>query len=354
MGFLDRLNRVAGEVVNPTVITDRAFQRGDRLMARGEQITGRLVGIERKLDGGNDLELFAFDATTTRGPLRAGARVRVDRMERLRLGMAVLLRGDDDGNVVLDWSAMSSGWGLGHGDASQKTLRSAPDDGVKDRALDMRVQRRLTKGTRAAATIRRLERKTVLGLATQNWDVGLELADGRQVAALGDEVPFYASWLAVPGAEVPVALDAKNPDRATVDWPAAANAAAGIAGGMNDAPPPGSVADVLQRDRATEHEAMATGKGAPAAAGAATGSESESDPVLGPIEGVTLDMWAAVEVGTARDRIPPAKYDEYAQTHGVPAGAWAAADAAWRARMTSDWRAGAKIGEALEAARKRR
>lgn len=344
MGFLDRLNRVAGEVVNPTVITDRAFERGERLMARGEQITGRLVGIERKLDGGNDLELFAFDATTTHGPLRAGARVRADRMERLRLGMAVLLRGDDDGKVVLDWDAMSSGWGFGHGEASQKTLRSAPDDGVKDRALDMRVQRRLTKGTPATATIRRLERKTVLGLATQNWDIALELPDGRQVAAHGDEVPFYAAWLAVPGADVPVALDGKNPDRATVDWPAAANLAVGNAGGMNDAPPRGIVADVLQRDRASEHQAMAS----------ATGPDADAAPVLGPIDGVTLDMWAAVEVGTARDRVPPAKYDEYAQAHGVPAGAWAAADAAWRARMTSDWRVGAKIGEALEAARKRR
>lgn len=348
MGFLDRLNRVAGEAVNPTLITDRAYRRGDRLTEEGEQITGRLVGIERKLDDGTDANLFAFEAVTTRGPLRAGARIRTERMERLRLGMPVILRGDERGKVVLDWDAMCAGWGFGPGFAAQKTLRSAPEDGVEDRALDMGVKRRLKKGTPATATIRGLERRVVLGLATQNWNIALELDGGGEATARGDEVPFYASWLAAPGVRVPVALDAKDPGRATIDWPAAAVAAAGDAGAMNDAPPAGSVAEVLERARGAEPEVV------PAAAGTTGPAEPASEPGLDPIEGVTLEMWAAVEIGTGRDRVPPAKYDEYAQTHGVPAGAWAAADAGWRARMTSDWRVGAKMGEALEAARKSR
>ena len=68
----------------------------------------------------------------------------------------------------------------------------------------------------------------------------------------------------------------------------------------------------------------------------------------------------ARDLGGGRDRRraatawPPADYDAYAQRHGVPAGRWAAIDAAWQARMTSDWRIGAQMGEALEAARKRR
>ena len=70
---------------------------------------------------------------------------------------------------------------------------------------------------------------------------------------------------------------------------------------------------------------------------------------------MSLETWAAVEVGTARERVPPADYDAYAQGHGVPAGRWEAVNAAWQARMMGDWRVGAaKIGEALEAAKKRR
>jgi len=51
--------------------------------------------------------------------------------------------------------------------------------------------------------------------------------------------------------------------------------------------------------------------------------------------------------------VKPADHDAYAQSHGVPAG-WDAIGAAWQSRMIGDWRVGVKIGEALEAAKKRR
>jgi hypothetical protein len=345
MGFLDRLNRAAGDVVQP-VFSDPSFKRGDRVLERGEQISGRIVGIERKLDGGNDTELFAFEATTLRGPLRAGARVRTDRMERLRLGMPVLLRGDDSGHAVLDWPAMSAGWGFGEGNVSQKLLRKPPDDGIREAALDMRVERRLKKGTPARATVTALERRTLMGLALENWNIALALADGRSVATAGDQVPFYVSWFVVPGAEVPVSLDPKDQGRATIDWAALALEQAQAAGAMNDPPPAGSVADLIERDRAaTPAESVASTMGPPAA---------QASPDLEPIEGVTLELWAAIEVGTARDRVPPKDYDAYAETHGAPAGRWTAIDAAWKARMQSDWRIGAAMGEAVSAARKKR
>ena len=69
---------------------------------------------------------------------------------------------------------------------------------------------------------------------------------------------------------------------------------------------------------------------------------------------MSLETWAAVEVGIGRDRVAPAEHDTYAQTHGVPAGRWAEIGAAWQARMMGDWRVGVKIGEALEAAKKHR
>ena len=58
-------------------------------------------------------------------------------------------------------------------------------------------------------------------------------------------MPFYAGWLAAPGAEVPVALDAKDPAKASVDWAAAAVEAAVRAGGVDDPPPSSSIAEIL-------------------------------------------------------------------------------------------------------------
>ena len=44
-------------------------------------------------------------------------------------------------------------------------------------------------------------------MTTQNWDVDVELADGSQTTASNEVIPFYAGWLAAPGAEVPVVVD---------------------------------------------------------------------------------------------------------------------------------------------------
>ena len=355
MGFLDRLNQAAGNVVSP-VFSDPRLKRSDRLLEAGEQMTGRIAGIERKLEDSTTVEYLALEAATLSGPLRAGVSVRTDRMERLRLGMAVLLRVDvDKGRAVLDWPAMTAAWGFGEGSEAQRIVRSAPEDGVRERALDMRVEKRLKKGTPARATVVGMSRRSAFGMPTENWTVVLSLGDGRRVETAGDEVPFYCKWLVAPGAELPVALDPSKAERATIDWAAAAveAAAAGIGAAMNDVPPEGSIAQLIEERRAGETAAGVAGAGAaPEVDSAVTGSADEPD--LSPIEGVTLETWAAVEVGTGRDRVPPAGYDEYARGYGVPAGAWSRVDAAWRARTTSDWRVGAKMGEAVSAARKRK
>ena len=355
MGFLDRLNQAAGNVVSP-VFSDPRLKRSDRLLEEGEQMTGRIAGIERKLEDSTTVEYLALEATTLNGPLRAGLSVRVDRMERLRLGMAVLLRVDvDKGRAVLDWPAMTAAWGFGEGSEVQRIVRSAPEDGVRERALDMRVEKRLKKGTPARAVVVDMSQRSAFGMPTENWTVVLSLADGRRVETAGDEVPFYCKWLVAPGVELPVALDPSKAERATIDWAAAAEeaAAAGVGAAMNDAPPEGSIASLIEERRAAEAPAGTAGVGAaPVVESVVAGSGSADEPDLSPIEGVTLETWAAVEVGTGRDRVPPAGYDEYAQGYGVPAGAWARVDAAWKARTTSDWRVGAKMGEAVTRARK--
>jgi hypothetical protein len=53
------------------------------------------------------------------------------------------------------------------------------------------------------------------------------------------ELPFYAAWLAAPGADVPVALDR---DRVFVDWAGAAAEPSRTPARPSDPPPPGSAA----------------------------------------------------------------------------------------------------------------
>ena len=78
-----------------------------------------------------------------------------------------------------------------------------------------------------------------------NFDVVLRLDDGAQAVAGNTEIPFYASWLAAPGSEVPVAVDPKDPAKAVVDWAAAANEPSRSPGRLDDPPPEGSAAALL-------------------------------------------------------------------------------------------------------------
>jgi len=240
---LDFLNHV--DLIDP-IFRDRRTNGGDRVLERGEQRSGRLVGIERKLDGGTDEQLMAFEATGLGEP--AGTRLTGPHLHRLRLGMPLLLRVDDSGRAVLDWPGLCAAWGLEPGLSGQRLLKRPPGPGLVDKALDSRVQSRLRKWTRTRATIASLERRTVMGMLTDDYDLVLELSDGGQTAA-SQHVPFYACWLAAAGATVPVAVDPGRPDRACIDWPAAALEAADRAGMLQDTPPEGSVAATIEADR---------------------------------------------------------------------------------------------------------
>jgi hypothetical protein len=95
-----------------------------------------------------------------------------------------------------------------------------PADGIVDTALDARVQRHLKKWLPTPATIVSVQRCTMLGMPTLNWDVELRLPDGRSAMSTRDEVPSYAQWDAAPGAVVPAVIDPKDSGRASIDWPA--------------------------------------------------------------------------------------------------------------------------------------
>ena len=168
-------------------------------------------------------------------------------LARLRLGVEVLVRHSDGDAVVLDWPAMCARWGVAD-EPAQKRRRKPPAEGVTDKAVDWADQRRLKKWTPRRATITALSRRDSVMGPTLNFDVALRLDDGAQAVAGNTEIPFYAAWLAAPGAELPVAVDPKDPAKAVVDWAAAANEPSRSPGGSTTrrrtaAPPRCSRAD---------------------------------------------------------------------------------------------------------------
>jgi hypothetical protein len=243
---LERLNLIAPEVLSPT-LPQPGFKAAERVLEGGAAATATLTGIEQRLNDGTTERFVRVAVPGLGGSRAAGLQVMqtpVALLCRLRLGVDVLVRESDGEKVVLDWPAMAARWGE-TGEPAQKVRRKPPAEGVLDKAVDWGVERKLKKWTPRRATITGLARaRSALG-PTLNFDIALRLDDGSETVAAGQEIPFYAAWLAAPGAEVPVAVDPSNPAKAIVDWAAAAAEPTRRPGRLDDPPPPGGAADLL-------------------------------------------------------------------------------------------------------------
>jgi hypothetical protein len=245
MGLLSWLNRHGNEILEPTLV-DPGFKRADRAMERGAAAGATIVGIEQKLDDGTTTRYVAVAVPTANGTRTGGVQVMhgpAHVLARLRLGVEVLVRHSDGDAVVLDWPAMCARWGVTD-EPAQKRRRKPPAEGVTDKAVDWGDERKLKKWTPRRATITALSRRDSVMGPTLNFDVVLRLDDGAEAVAANTEIPFYAAWLAAPGAELPVGVDPKNPAKAVVDWAAAANEPRSP-GRLDDPPPDGSAAALL-------------------------------------------------------------------------------------------------------------
>jgi hypothetical protein len=245
MGFLSWLNRHGNEMREPTLV-DPGFKRADRALEKGGAAGATVVGIEQKLDDGTMTRYVAVAVPTASGTQTAGVQVMhgpAHVLARLRLGVAVLVRHSDGDAVVLDWPAMCARWGVTD-EPGQKRRRKPPATGVTDKAVDWADERRLKKWTPRRAAIVSVNRRHGAMGPTDNFDVALRLDDGAQAVAANTRIPFYAAWLAAPGAEVPVCVDPKDPAKAVVDWAAAANEPR-APGQLDDPPPDGSAAALL-------------------------------------------------------------------------------------------------------------
>ncbi len=88
-----------------------------------------------------------------------------------------------------------------------------------------------------------------------------------------------------------------------------------------------------------------------------TGFSSENQPEMPTncgtraVAGVDIETWLAVEVGIVVDSVHrPAEQDAYAAARGVPVGEWAAVSKEWNVRARKDFRVGARLGAAHQAA----
>jgi len=245
MGLLSWLNRHGNEILEPTLV-DPGFKRAESALETGAAAGATVIGIEQKLDDGTVTRFVAIAVPTASGTRIGGVQVHAPShvLARVRLGVELLVRHSDGDAVVLDWPAMCAIWDVAD-EPAQKRRRKPPGNGVTDRAVDWADQRRLKKWTPRRAVITALDRRDGAMGPTLNFDVALRLDDGAQAVAGNTEIPFYAAWLAAPGAEVPVAVDPGNQAKAVVDWAAAANEPSRSPGRLDDPPPDGSAAALL-------------------------------------------------------------------------------------------------------------
>ncbi len=207
---------------------DKGLQR---LAAEGELVPATIYAIKlvSKSDSADEWT-YGIDLVTSGGPLRASVRQQLNPDAwRASLGARVLAR-HLDGRVAIDWPATLAEAGVESptGLLAGKTLKRPLEPGVTDDNVNAK---RLRDGTRADAEVLAVEELAVMGMPTHSHRIELRLDDAavggpRTVVLKRENVPPYAQSLLRVGARLPVAVDRGRPDRVTVDWPAAAEAAA--------------------------------------------------------------------------------------------------------------------------------
>lgn len=230
---MNLLDDLLGGVFDNLFVGARRDKKLERLAEQGELVPATIYAIKivaRSEDA--DDWTYGLDLVTSGGPLRASVRQRlIPDPWRAPLGGRVLAR-HLKGRVAIDWPATLAEMGVevDVGLLAGKTLKKTLEPGVVDGYVNAK---RLRDGTRAEGEIVAIEPVVMMGMPTQNSRIELRLHDGasgggRTVTLKREYVPAYVQSLAIVGARVPVAVDAKRLDRVTVDWPRAAEAAAGI------------------------------------------------------------------------------------------------------------------------------
>ncbi len=312
----------------------------EQVLARGLATKATLVGIAVSYVSTDEADRRVDDyalALATGQVL--GVRQRLVPADLVRLGMRVIVCVDGIA-AVIDWWATLSEQGEPSGQTETfgwKTLRTPPAAGIVDAEGSLRSVR--TQGVPATVRVESVARRsTILGTASAVDISAVVTVDGAEPYLLDltrVDVAFYAAHLCTAGAELPAWVHPSRRDWVAIDWPAAAQRDPGVG---RPSALPRQVEDpepVLSAEQLDPHTAIDAASGL-------------------TIEGVGLTALVTVQAGLVRDRVSPAKYDEYAQAHGIAPGTWATVAAAWQQRCMTDWKVGAAYGEAIQAAMKQR
>jgi len=225
------LGDVVGDALGNLFTGGRSDKQLERLHEEGELVPATIYAIRVVVKGDSaDEYSYGLDLATSAGPLRASVRQQlIPDPWRAPLGARVLAR-HLAGAVAIDWPATLDEAGVSHHAAflAIKTLKTPLQPGIDDERID---RRRLRDGVRTEAQILSSEPVEVMGMPTENRRLQLLVHDDsgpRTVVLKREFVPPYANALAVTGARVPAAIDPRRPDRVTIDWPSAAEAAAAV------------------------------------------------------------------------------------------------------------------------------
>lgn len=206
-----------------------------RLQADGELLPARVhaIHVVGAADRGPTWS-YGLDVATPEGPVRTTVSQHVlHHAELLTLGSTVQVR-HLDGLTAIDWSRTLAAHGIEHTEPMLPTrLRGVPlEGGIRDSNVD---RAELERGQRLTAVVVREDALLVLGRPTCNVDLHLDLPDGdddevtRRLLVRRVLVPDYARARLTTGAQLPVTVDRRRPDRVAIDWETFAS------GGVSDA-----------------------------------------------------------------------------------------------------------------------
>lgn len=205
------------------------LRRAQRLARDGSPATARIAGIRIRTQSDDSPDLHEWALLVTRPgreTFRAGCRQRLTaaRLDQLRLGDEVRVLVDDRGGTLIDEDGDLARAEVGH-----KVLKDAPLDGIYDENFDLDKERR--RSLAAQIVVRGAERVTVLGMATSNIRLDVEVRpEGEapyRTTMKRELVPFYARHLVAEGTVLPGTARPGRSDKVRIDWPAAAMAVPG-------------------------------------------------------------------------------------------------------------------------------
>lgn len=196
--------------------------------------------------------------------------------------------------------------------------------------------------------------------STLRLEAVVQVTGDERRQPVSDRVTGLVFWMMAEGDEVPVLVDDAG-DVVGFDRPAIDDLYKAQKAELKESLKPHSVINDTRRSLGLDREQLADVGPAirdlasvPKQLFDTVRNPEQPPPAIGepapPIDGVPFSTFVAVQAALVRDRVPPDRHDELAQSHGVAAGAWSSVHEQWMAKVKSDPAVGQAFGAAYAAA----